>query len=129
MTKTQVTHLQTRLAAALNKKCNEDFVMLPTNYKIPKEELDVKMGELAASLDIKNISQYNYNLSCLAQQMIKEGKIGSLQEINSRNAATKVEADKYKAIKMEEINQILDEAVLGDSADALKALKEFQGNL
>lgn len=128
MTKTQVTHLQTRLVAALDKKCNEDFVMLPTNYKIPKEELDAKILEIASELKI-HPRDYHYNISHLASQMIKAGKVGSLQEINSRNAATKVEADKYKAIKMEEINQILDEAVLGDSADALKALKEFQGNL
>jgi len=129
MYKTQVTHLQQRLTLALDNKVSEKFKVVPVKRLTQREGTAADMmraGVFQAHMKFdqdKYPAVLNY-LQSLAHYIRKIDESKTIKQAWSQE-----DKDNYHKKHTEKLNEILDIAILGDSGEALKALKEFQGGL
>jgi phenylalanyl-tRNA synthetase beta subunit len=124
MTKTQVVHLQDRLRKALNTKVNETFIRKAPPTLATAEELTVEVERISKVLKCVNVG-VDYHIQQIARNIL------NTPDLKTKTFNDKV-ADKsraYRKLKESEIDGILDAAILGDSTEALEALKAFQAGL
>ncbi len=128
MNKTQVTHLKERLNAALNCHVAEKFPPVKQPKVNYTENLKKDKSVADKFLKILEIDAGKYHNS-RSYLITLAAHIRTMDNQSVDKGWKDEDRDKYLAKHNKAINDILDVAILGDSADALKALKEFQGNL
>ncbi len=129
MNKTQVTHLQQRLTTALDNKINEKFKAVAVKQLTQSEcntadrmKAGVYQEHMKFDLDkYPAVLDYLHTLARYIRQIDESKAI--------KQAWPQEDKDNYHKKHTEKLNEILDIAILGDSGEALKALKEFQGGL
>jgi phenylalanyl-tRNA synthetase beta subunit len=124
MTKTQVAHLQDRLRKALNTKVNETFIRKAPPALATAEALTVEVERIKKLLKCVNVG-VDYHIQQLARNILNTPDL----KTKTFNDKVAVKSQAYRKLKESEIDGILDAAILGDSTEALEALKAFQAGL
>ena len=120
MNKTQVAHLEQRLKNALNAKANEKFPTIPL-IATSQDDINLKAREFSKTLKL-DYQTFSYQLRNVATAVLRNKQ----PEVDTKNRETTVKRNEYRSLQTVKINEILDEAILGDSTEALEALKAFQ---
>ena len=123
MNKTQVAHLEQRLKNALNAKANEKFPTIPL-IATSQDDINLKAREFSKTLKL-DYQTFSYQLRNVATAVLRNKQ----PEVDTKNRETTVKRNEYRSLQTVKINEILDEAILGDSTEALEALKAFQAGL
>lgn len=121
MNKAQVVHLETRLNKALRVAAQEKFKLLP---QVLPSTLEIEKECRVIQKLLKMQGMPSYNLRNLAHERIKQKCPATPHNLEIVKAK-----DIYLAVKQGEIELIIDSAILGDSTEALEALKSFQEGL
>ncbi len=122
MNKTQVNHLQDRLMKSMNDAIQSKFKIKPSK---PLEH-DAIEKEIARIVRVLGYTGSNtYSLRTIAREIVMQVD----PKLAAFNEKVMEERKDYRTAKMSEINEILDCAILGDSTEALEALKVFKAGL
>lgn len=114
MTKTQVTHLKARLVEALRKAAKDKYT--PVDLK----PADIEAEQARIRKLIGYTGNGTYNLRGLAMDSLR-GEV----DVYKLNCAKQLYMTHHSA----KIEEIIDTAILGDSTEALQALKDFKESL
>ena len=128
MTKQQVKHLELRLSVALKDKLNSIKFDEPQPTGTKEQQINADILE-KTGIDLLTINSYHAHnvlrdVSIYLLQNSEEFK-GYKDRLDTFNKGK----EEFTLKKQKEINEILDAAILGDSTEALEALKKFQENL